>query len=91
MGNFAELLDRDELNYNRNVFSSLNIYKFEAVTRTFCFPPGIVFAVSVGGSGTAVRGKIPPSPLQIAPCASVVSKLVLWSYSAQLPTSARPV
>jgi len=32
MGDFAELLDRDELNYNRNLFSSLNIYKFEAVT-----------------------------------------------------------
>ena len=49
MGNFAELLDSDELNYNRNIFSSLNIYKFEAVTRTIVSPPGIVFAVSVGG------------------------------------------
>ena len=62
MGNFAELLDRDELNYNRNVFSSLNIYKFEAVTRNFVSPPGIVFAVSVGGKRHSSEGEDSPFP-----------------------------
>ena len=68
MGNFAELLDRDELDYYRNLFSSLNIYKFEAVTRTFCFPTlGIIFAGSVGGKRDSSGGEISPFILQNAP------------------------
>ena len=35
---FAELLDKDELNYNIHLFSSLNIYKLVAVTRNLSPP-----------------------------------------------------
>ena len=42
MGIFAELLDIDEPKKNRNLFSSYNIYKFEAVSTIFCFPTLVV-------------------------------------------------